>query len=39
MGDLAFYGGLDNHLETMLYYLIFISQWVAIYTCPITSNT
>ena len=25
-------GGLDNPLETMLYYLTLISLWVAIYT-------
>ena len=36
MGDLAFTGGLDNYLETMLYYLILISLWVAIYTFQTT---
>ena len=29
-------GGLDNHLETMLYYLNFICLRVAIYICPVT---
>ena len=29
-------GGLDNPLETMLYYLTYISLRVDIYTFPIT---
>ena len=38
-GSWHFMGGLDNPLETMLYYLILISLWVAIYTIPITFKT
>ena len=30
-----FIGRLDNHLETMLYYLTLISLWVSIYAFPI----
>ena len=41
MGELGIRGldirGLDNHLKTMLYYLTFISLWVAFpITFPIT---
>ena len=37
MGGLGIlWEGLDNPLEAMLYYLILISLWVAIYTLPIT---
>ena len=32
----SYMGGVDNPLETMLYYLTLISLWVAIYTFPIT---
>ena len=30
--------GLDDHLETTLYYLTLISLWVAIYTFPILKD-
>ena len=35
-GTWYFIGDLDNHLETMLYYLTLTSLCVAIYTFPIT---